>query len=155
MYLLGKYNDGYWVSTQEDVRKEISENLDNLEFPINFDKSSKFREYVENILLEIQELLKEKQLPVEKFHTLRKRIRLFASLVQPAAAENRGENFHWIFFYLFKLSGEMGDHHDDLILKGLNGKINYHESIVNVNPHIVSEFEKLKPFIKRVCGLIE
>jgi len=153
MCSLGEYNDSYWVSPQEEVKKEISENLDNLEFPVNFDESLKFKEYVEGVLSEIQEILREKQLPVEKFHTLRKRIRSFASLIQPAAAENCGGNFHWLFFSLFKLSGEMGDHHDDLILKGLNGEINYHESIVNIDPRIASEFEKLRPFIERVCGL--
>ncbi|MFA6393213.1 MAG: hypothetical protein WCW54_03965 [Candidatus Paceibacterota bacterium] len=155
MPLLCKYKDNYWGSPQEEIKKEIFENLDDLEFPINFGEDSKFKEYVKNVLLEIKQLLMEKQLPVEKFHTLRKRIRLFASLVQPAAAENCGGNFHWLFFSLFKLSEEMGDHHDDLVSRGLNGEINYSESIVNVSPYIVSEFEKLKPFIERVCGLAE
>ena len=102
---------------------------------------------------EIEEILKEKELPVTKFHLLRKKIRLFGNLVQIPAIENLGKSQHWLCSSLFEISKEMGDQHDDLVARGLRGEIDYSQAVLEVSPQILSEFEKLKPFIKKVCGL--
>jgi hypothetical protein len=154
-FLLGQYNDSYWVSPSKETRENIISNLDDIKFPINFSNTAEFKKYTLGVLLEIQKLLKEKELPVDEFHTLRKRIRSFASIIQPVAAENCGGNFHWLFFALFKLSGEMGDIHDDLINKGLVGEIEYDKSVVKIDPRIVSKIKTLEPFIEKACGLYE
>ena len=73
--------------------------------------------------------------------------------MQVLAAENYGKEPHWLFYSILQLSTELGDSHDELVQQGLQGEIDYHESMVEVNPNVVSEFYKLKPFIKKVYGL--
>lgn len=154
LLFLGEYNDNYWLSPSEEIKKGIINNLNDIEFSINFIDTLGFKEYAKSLLFKIEEQLKEKILSVDKFHTLRIRLRLFADLMQVTAAENYGGNLHWLFYSIIELSSEMGKHHDDLIQKGLNGEINYHKSTVRINPRIASEFKRIKPFIEKVCGLI-
>ncbi len=152
--LLGKYNDRYWISPSEEIREEVIKDLEKIEFPVNYVDTLEFKKYTASILFDIEQLLEEKILSVEKFHGLRQKIRFFADIMQVAAAENYKGNLHWLFYSMIELSVEMGKHHDDLVQKGLNGEIDYHQSTVEVNPHTVSEFKKLKPFLEKVFGLV-
>jgi len=152
--LLGTYNDSYWISPNEDEKKKIIEGLDNIELSVHFINTPGFKEYAKSILSEIEVLFQARRLPIKEFHTLRKRLRLFSNFMQVAAAENYGGNLHWLFYSIFKLSSQLGKHHDDFVAKGLQGEIDYHESVVEIDPHIAEEFEKLKPYIEKVCGLI-
>jgi hypothetical protein len=150
---LGEYNDTYKINPSKELRKNIIAKLDNIKFPIDFVDDAEFRRYAKNLLADTEKLLKEKVLPIDEFHTLRKRLRLFADLMQVAAAENYGGNMHWLFHSIIELSSELGRSHDDLTQEGLRGNIDYHTSIVAVDPRVAPDFKKAKPFIKKVCGL--
>lgn len=154
LFLLGQYNDRYWLSPPAELKEAILENLDRLELSVNFIDTSGFREYAKGILTDIETLLQEKRLPVAKFHTLRKNVRLFSNLMQVTAAENYGGAPHWLFHSLFKLSVELGNQHDDLVQKGLQGKIDYHKAKVRIDPALAVEFGRIKPFIEKVCGML-
>ena len=73
--------------------------------------------------------------------------------MQVAAAEDYNGNLHWLFYSIFKLSTGLGKIHDNYVQKGLKKEIEYHESVVEIGPHIAEKFYRLKPFIKKVCGL--
>ena len=153
LFLLGEYNDNYWISTQLETRDEILNYLDDIDLSINFISTQEFKEYTKSILSQIEILLQENELPMKKFHTLRKKLRLLSNFMQVAAAEDCGGNMHWLFYSIFKLSTELGEIHDDYVQKGLKGEIEYQESIVKTDPHITEDFYKLKPFIEKVYGL--
>ncbi|MBI5221009.1 MAG: hypothetical protein HY978_04235 [Candidatus Liptonbacteria bacterium] len=54
-------------------------------------------------------------LPLEDFHKLRRRIRLFQGILQVPAAENVGHVQHWLFFCLRQLSVRLGEIHDEYL----------------------------------------
>lgn len=153
LYFLGQCNDRYWVVQSEEIKQETIIHIDNIEFPIEFDDTDGFIRHIVNELSEIQEIFKEKKLPVATFHLLRKKIRLFGNLVQIPALENLRKSQHWLCSSLFEISKEMGDQHDDLVAKGLSGEIDYDQAVLEVSSRILSEFERLKPFIEKICGL--
>lgn len=155
LFLLGQYNDSYWVQPPDDVRQMIEGELNSIELSVNFTDTAGFKEYAQNILADMEKRLHKKKLGIDSFHTLRKEFRLFSNLMQVIAAENCGSEFHWLFYCLFKLSMELGKQHDDLIQQGLKGKVKYDELIVETDPQVVAEFKRLKPFIEKVCGLAE
>ena len=134
-------------------KHKSAEALNNIEFPIEFDDTDGFIRHIVNELSEIQEIFKEKKLPVATFYLLRKKIRLFGNLVQIPALENLRKSQHWLCSSLFEISKEMGDQHDDLVAKGLSGEIDYDQAVLEVSSRILSEFERLKPFIEKICGL--
>jgi len=154
LFLLGKFNDHYWVAhTKEDVR-QIVEKFDHIKFPIDYISTKKFKEYAEKLLDDIEKLFGNRELKIRKFHSLRKKIRTFSNFMQVLAAENCGKEPHWLFYSLLSISTELGDKHDELLQKGLEGEIEYHDSVVELNPKTAEEFTKLKPFIKKMCGLV-
>lgn len=151
---LGKYNDSYWVSVSNEAKQGVIDNLDDIEFPINFASTPEFKEYTTRILSDVKMFLGERVLSIDRFHALRKRFRSLADFLQIAAAEDYGGNLHYLFYSVIELSSEMGKQHDDLVERKLRGEIDYEKSTLEVNPHIVSEFARIEPFIKRVCGLM-
>ncbi|OGI65676.1 hypothetical protein A3H53_01980 [Candidatus Nomurabacteria bacterium RIFCSPLOWO2_02_FULL_40_10] len=153
LYFLGQYNDSYNIAPSEENKKEIINNIDVIDLSINFCNTSEFRGYATGVLSEIEKLLQEKIFPVKKFHVLRIKIRSLANLTQTLAVENYGGSLHWLFYSLDMLSREMGKHHKKLVQKGLRGEINYDKSMVEIEPHIALEFNRIKPFIEKVCGL--
>ena len=145
LFLLGEYNDSYWILPRPEIRDEILNNLDDIDLSVNFIGTPEFKEYMKGILSQIEVLLQKTELPMKEFHTLRKRLRLLSNFMQVAAAEDHGGNLHWLFYSIFRLSAELG--------KGMKGEIGYYESVVEIGPHIAEEFYKPEPFIEKVCGL--
>ena len=152
--LLGEFNDSYWVAHSKEKVDEIVDMIDGLDFSVDFIDTSDFKEYALDLLSEVEDLLEKNELPIKKFHSLRKKLRNFSNFMQVLAAENYGKASHWLFYSILQLSTELGDAHDDLVQKGLKGEINYHESVVKINPQVATEFKKLKPFIEKVYGLV-
>ncbi|MFA6269876.1 MAG: hypothetical protein WC657_01535 [Candidatus Paceibacterota bacterium] len=153
LFLLGEYNDSYWISPRLEIKDEILNNLDNTDLSVNFIDTPKFKEYAEGILSQTEIILQKKELPIKEFHTLRKRLRLLSNFMQVAAAEDYGGSLHWLFYCIFKLSTELGKTHDDHVQMGLKKEIEYHKSVVEIDSDIATEFERLKPFIKKVYSL--
>lgn len=151
---LGTFNDQYWFSPREELKKEVAErNIGNFELENPSIENKDFREYAEKLLLDIEELIKEQTLLMNEFHGLRKKIRLYADNMQVSAAENYQGNMHWLFASLLELSVKLGEKHDEYIKQDLNGEIEYEKTKVEVDPYIVENFEKLRPFIEKVMGI--
>ncbi len=151
--LLGQYNDHYWLSPPADIKEQIKSHLNQIELSVNFADTQTFKEYARNILSGIETLVQKKKLPINQFHDLRKKIRLFSNLLQVAAAEDYGGKLHGLFYALVELSTKLGNQHDDLVQKGLRGEIDYHQSIVKLNPSVADRFKRIRPMVERVCGL--
>lgn len=153
LFLLGEYNDSYWISPRSEIRDELLTYLDSIDLSVNFIDTQEFREYTKNIVSQIETLSQKNELPMKEFHTLRKRLRLLSNFLQVAAAENYRGNLHWLFYSIFRLSTELGKIHDDYVQKGLKNEVDYHGSVVEISPSIATEFDELKPFIKKVFSL--
>lgn len=153
LFLLGEYNDSYWLSPKSEIRDEILNNLDDFDLSVNLIDTEKFKEYTKSILSQAETLSQETKLHMEEFHRLRKRLRLLSNFMQVAAAENCGGDLHWLFYSIFRLSAQLGDIHDDYVQKGLRGEIEYKELSVEVDPNIARKFNELKPLIEKVCAL--
>ncbi len=153
LFLLGEYNDSYWISSQPEIREGILDSLSDLDFSVNFIDTEEFKKYAKSILDHIATLVQANNLPIEQFHKLRKRFRLLSNLMQVPAAENCGGNLHWLFYSIFKLSAWLGEIHDDYVERSLKKEIKYEESIVEIGPDVAAEFNKFKPFVEKVLGL--
>ena len=90
---------------------------------------------------------------MKEFHELRKNVRLCADIMQVSAAENYQGGLHWLFSSLLELSVRLGKEHDEYIKRDLKGEIKYKKTKVEVDPHVIENFKRLKPFIKRVMGI--
>ena len=153
--LLGKFNDGYWISPSQEIRVEILAKLNNIDMSVNFIDTLGFKEYARSRLNYVETLLQNTELTMVDFHSLRKGVRLFSNFLQVEASENTTDGMHWLFYSIFKLQMELGKIHDDFVSKGLKGEIDYSKSVVKVPPRIKDEFFKIKPFIEKVYGLEE
>lgn len=153
LFLLGKYNDSYWISQQSEIEDDIIQSIDGFDFSVDFNNTPEFKEHTKQILSEIDELVEKDALPVERFHKLRILVRSISNFMQVAAAENYGSGVHELFYRLFKMSTLLGDMHDNYVQMGLKGEIEYHEAVVDIGSDVVIELNALKPFIERVCGL--
>ncbi len=153
--LLGDYNDHYWLDKKQnaDPLLETLDGINKLDLAIKMADDREFKKYVDDVLNRIDSLIEKGELPVAEFHELRKNIRSCADLLQVAATENYGGGIHWLFSSVLALSIRLGEQHDELLQKGLRKEIDYGEASVLVDPAIRQEFEKLKPFIKRVVGI--
>jgi hypothetical protein len=151
--LLGTYNDSYKIAPDDSLRNEILENMDGIDFSIDFVDTENFKEYVADKLSRIEDLLEEQALPVNKFHYLRKRLRAFADIMQVAAAEDFGGNMHWLFHSIIELSSKLGKEHDILVQAGLTGESKYDDAVIKVDKKAASEFKRIMPFIEKACGI--
>jgi len=152
---LGGFNDQYWFSAPKELGEKVAErNIGNFEFNDPSIENKDFRKYVEKILSDTKELLKEQILSMEEFHGLRKNIRLCADIMQVSAAEDYQGKLHWLFSSLLDLSVRLGKEHDEYIQRDLKGEINYKKTKVEVDPYVVENFNKLRPFIKKVMGIM-
>ena len=151
---LGILNDQYWFSPTKELRKEVSErNIGNFKLEDPSIENKAFRKYFEKLLSETKELLNEQTLSMKEFHELRKNVRLCADIMQVSAAENYQGGLHWLFSSLLELSVRLGKEHDEYIKRDLKGEIKYKKTKVEVDPHVIENFKRLKPFIKRVMGI--
>lgn len=153
LFTLGKYNDRYLLKKSKRIKPQDVLGFDNLDVPVDFVDDKDFKKYVEETLSQIDELMEKSILPAESFHDLRKKVRLFASLMQVTASENYGGNLQWLFASILELSVMLGEKHDELVSKDLVGDIDYHSSKVVVDGEFASKFLNLEPFIKKVVGL--
>ena len=151
--LLGVFNDTHWIAPSDKIKSELLNNLENFTFSLDPIDDAGFGEYAKSILSDIDALIKEDTLTAEKFHTLRKRFRLFSNFLQVAAAQHYGKEAHWLFFQILGLSTKLGEDHDELIQKTLNHEATYHESVFEVSPAIREDFKRLKPFLEKVFRL--
>ncbi len=153
--LLGDYNDRYWLPEKQDVSqlRAALEYIDGKELVLNGVSNQNFEEYVRKTLDVIKTLLKEPELPAKEFHELRKQVHLFADFLAVAASENYRGDIHWLFSSVSSLSRELGEQHDDLVRRDLRKEIDYQNAVVQVNPNIRQEFEKLEPYIEKVTGI--
>ncbi len=151
--LLGIFNDTYWTTPSQKVKSDLLDTLGDFRLSLRPIDNAGFKEYAQNILSDIDALTKESTLTAEKFHTLRKRLRLFSNFLQVAAAEHYGEGLHWLFFQMLELSTKLGKDHDELIQKTINHETVYHEFVFEMNPAIRADFKRLRPFLEKVCQL--
>jgi len=153
LFTLGKYNDRYLLKKSKSIKPQDVAELDGLEISVNLSGSKDFKEYAKEILSQIDGLIEKPVLPVESFHDLRKKVRLFASLMQVTAAENIGGNLNWLFASILELSVMLGEKHDELVRKDLIGETDYHSSKVELEEFLVEKIRYLEPFIRKVVGL--
>ncbi len=151
--LLGKYNDSYELLPPEDLKQELLDCLDGIEFPVDFVDTKEFHEYTRNLITETENLATKTVLPIEDFHTLRKRLRMLADLLQVSAAEDLGGNTHWLFHSIIDISSELGQEHDEIVQRSLTKKINYADQKIKLGPRIAPDFQKIKPYLQKICGL--
>ncbi len=148
--LLGKVNDKYLKSKSEGKKERISDSVEKMDLPITFVDSSNFKSHVALVIQEIESLIEKKHLDFEELHTLRKKIRLFADLLQVSAAENYKSSLHGLFYLIIEISTNV-----DADLKSIREKhlTKPGATLVEVRNEIISEFVKVKPFIEKICGI--
>lgn len=153
--LLGGYNDRYWLRKKEDpaLLLETFDRMRKLDLTFDSASNSSFEEYAKKILNDTRTRMQKTELPAREFHKMRKRIRLFANLMQVAAAEDYGGNMHWLFSSVLSISRRLGKQHDELVQKDLRKKIDYESAMIQIEPDIRQDFERLEPYLEKVTGI--
>ncbi|MGE5298043.1 MAG: hypothetical protein ACM3KM_02685 [Acidobacteriaceae bacterium] len=154
--VLGKFNDRYFLENDPKQAEEIAALYsDVLKEDLAFEASSTegYQEQVATRLARIEEFFSRPELGSVEFHSLRKEIRFLADSLQIVALDHFGQPLHWLFSSLLELSIRLGQDHDDLVQRGLQGEIDYAGSSIQPDRSVAEKFRLLEPFIKKAAGI--
>lgn len=152
---LGKLKDNYQSAERPEIAATVLDNMDSLEqnHEIAYANDENFHSYCEELLLEIQTYCQHDTLPEEDFHSLRKKIRQFAGLMQTAPAENLNGPPQWLFLKLDNLSYRLGQIRDSSLAKQKLTGNTPEELDIPLDASDVADFDEALPYIKKAIGL--
>ncbi|MDD2807514.1 MAG: hypothetical protein PHW95_03290 [Patescibacteria group bacterium] len=151
---LGNLNDRYQTRRQEKLSDVVTDEIYSVEqsYEIEYAGDQDFQDYCQKQLQELEQYCQSETLALEDFHIFRKKIRMFANLIQTAAVEDLAGGPHWLFLKLDGLSGRLGEIIDDLRGKQLMSEVDARLEVPLADSD-VADFEESLPYLKKAIGL--